>query len=127
HGSAPTRRLVEFVRGNRLPFTWRNPQDAGDPDAAALVAGVELSDLPLVRLPGGVEMTAPSPGELSRTLGIGRELASREEVDLLIVGAGPAGLGAAVYGASEGLDTLVVESSALGGQAGESRRIENYL
>jgi thioredoxin reductase (NADPH) len=72
-------------------------------------------------------MTAPSPGELSRSLGIGRELAAREEVDLLIVGAGPAGLGAAVYGASEGLDTLVVESSALGGQAGESRRIENYL
>ena len=127
HVSAPTRRLVEFVRSNRLPFTWRNPEDAGDPDAAALVAGVELSDLPLVRLPGGVEMHAPSPGELSRALGIGRELASRDEVDLVVVGAGPAGLGAAVYGASEGLETLVVESSALGGQAGESTRIENYL
>ena len=72
-------------------------------------------------------MRAPSPGELSRALGIGRELAPREEVDLLVVGAGPAGLGAAVYGASEGLETLVVESTALGGQAGESRRIENYL
>jgi thioredoxin reductase (NADPH) len=62
-----------------------------------------------------------------RALGIGLELAPREEVDLLIVGAGPAGLAAAVYGASEGLDTLVVESTALGGQAGSSRRIENYL
>jgi thioredoxin reductase (NADPH) len=72
-------------------------------------------------------MQAPSLGELSRALGIGRELARQEEVDLLVVGAGPAGLGAAVYGASEGLDTLVVESSALGGQAGTSRRIENYL
>ncbi len=72
-------------------------------------------------------MHAPSPAELSRALGIGRELAPREEVDLLVVGAGPAGLGAAVYGASEGLETLVVESTALGGQAGESRRIENYL
>jgi thioredoxin reductase (NADPH) len=60
-------------------------------------------------------------------LGIGRELAPREDVDLLVVGGGPAGLGAAVYGASEGLDTLVVESTALGGQAGSSRRIENYL
>jgi thioredoxin reductase (NADPH) len=60
-------------------------------------------------------------------LGIGRELAPREEVDLLVVGGGPAGLGAAVYGASEGLDTLVIESTALGGQAGSSRRIENYL
>jgi thioredoxin reductase (NADPH) len=64
---------------------------------------------------------------LLRALGIGLELAPREEVDLLIVGAGPAGLAAAVYGASEGLDTLVVESTALGGQAGSSRRIENYL
>jgi thioredoxin reductase (NADPH) len=62
-----------------------------------------------------------------RALGVGRELAPREEVDLLVVGGGPAGLAAAVYGASEGLDTLVVESTALGGQAGSSRRIENYL
>ena len=82
---------------------------------------------PLVRLPGGVELRGPSPGQVLRALGIGRELAPREEVDLLIVGAGPAGLAAAVYGASEGLDTLVVESTALGGQAGSSRRIENYL
>ncbi|HKV66534.1 MAG TPA: FAD-dependent oxidoreductase [Gaiellales bacterium] len=127
HSSAPTRRLLEFARSNRLPFTWRNPEGADDPDAAALIAGRESSDLPLVRLPGGVEMPAPTPGELSRALGIGRDLAPREEVDLLIIGAGPAGLGAAVYGASEGLDTLVVESNALGGQAGQSRRIENYL
>jgi thioredoxin reductase (NADPH) len=127
HSSTPTRRLLEFVRSNRLPFTWHNPEVAGDPEAAALTAGMEISDLPLVRLPGGVEMRAPSPAELSRALGIGRELAPREEVDLLVIGAGPAGLGAAVYGASEGLETLVVESSALGGQAGESRRIENYL
>jgi thioredoxin reductase (NADPH) len=127
HSSAPTRRVVEFARSNRLPFTWRNPELADDPDAAALVADLDPSDLPLVRLPGGVDIQAPSPAELSRALGIGRVLASREEVDLLIVGAGPAGLGAAVYGASEGLETLVVESTALGGQAGESRRIENYL
>ena len=127
HSSAPTRRVVEFARSNRLPFTWRNPEPTDDPDAAALVADLGPSELPLVRLPGGVEIHAPSPAELSRALGIGRVLASREEVDLLIVGAGPAGLGAAVYGASEGLETLVIESTALGGQAGESRRIENYL
>jgi thioredoxin reductase (NADPH) len=83
--------------------------------------------MPLVRLPGGAELHNPSNGELSRALGIGRELAPREEVDLLIVGGGPAGLGAAVYGASEGLDTLVIETTAIGGQAGTSRRIENYL
>jgi thioredoxin reductase (NADPH) len=80
-----------------------------------------------VRLPGGLELRGPSTGEVSRALGVGRELAPREEVDLLVVGAGPGGLAAAVYGASEGLDTLVLDSTALGGQAGSSRRIENYL
>jgi thioredoxin reductase (NADPH) len=74
-----------------------------------------------------VELRNPSNGELSRALGIGLELSPREEVDLLVIGGGPAGLGAAVYGASEGLSTLVVEGTALGGQAGTSRRIENYL
>ena len=80
-----------------------------------------------MRLPGGAELRQPSNGELSRALGIGLELGAREEVDLLVVGGGPAGLGAAVYGASEGLDTLLIESTVLGGQAGSSRRIENYL
>ena len=127
HSSAATRRLVEFARNNRLPVTWRDPERGDDPEAAALIAELDVSSLPLVRLPGGQEMRAPSPGELSRALGIGRELAPHEDVDLLVVGAGPAGLGAAVYGASEGLDTLIVDSRGLGGQAGESRRIENYL
>ena len=89
--------------------------------------GFDAASLPLVRLPGGAELRGPVDRQLSRALGIGRELAPREEVDLLVVGGGPGGLGAAVYGASEGLDTLVVESTALGGQAGTSRRIENYL
>ena len=80
-----------------------------------------------MRLPGGAELWRPSAGEVSRALGIGLDLDQAETVDLLVVGGGPAGLGAAVYGASEGLDTLVVEGSALGGQAGTSRRIENYL
>ena len=111
--SAATMRMLDFARSNRLPFTWRDEPA----DGAA----------PLVRLPGGAELRAPSVGEVSRALGIGRVLARREEVDLVVVGGGPAGLGAAVYGASEGLETLVVESSALGGQAGTSRRIENYL
>jgi thioredoxin reductase (NADPH) len=115
HGSEPTMRLLEFARANRLPYAW---QDAAPPDGGAL---------PTVRLPGGEELHGPTTGQLLRALGIGLELAPREEVDLLIVGAGPAGLAAAVYGASEGLDVLVVESTALGGQAGASRRIENYL
>jgi thioredoxin reductase (NADPH) len=125
--SEPTMRMVEFARSNRLPFTWREPGRTDDPDAAALVAGLDSASLPLVRLPGDVELRGPSTGQVSRALGIGRELLPREEVDLVVVGGGPAGLGAAVYGASEGLETLVVESTALGGQAGTSRRIENYL
>ena len=84
-------------------------------------------EVPIVNLPGGAVLENPSNGELLRALGIGLELASREEVDLLILGGGPAGLGAAVYGASEGLSTLVIEGTVLGGQAGTSRRIENYL
>jgi thioredoxin reductase (NADPH) len=125
HSSEATMRMLDFARGNRLPFTWRDP--AHDAAAATLVAGLDAASLPLVRLPGGPELRGPSTGEVSRLLGVGRELAPREEVDLLVVGAGPAGLAAAVYGASEGLETLVVESTALGGQAGSSRRIENYL
>src|SRR4051812_11487188 len=114
HSSEATMRMLGFARSNQLPFTWHDEEPV---DGAA----------PLVRLPGGGELRAPSVGEVSRALGIGRELARREEVDLLVVGGGPAGLGAAVYGASEGLETLVVESTALGGQAGSSRRVEKYL
>ena len=125
--SQETSRIVEYARNNRLPFTWIDPEQSDDADLASAIAGLEGERLPLVRLPGGRELHGPSSGEVSRALGIGLELAPREEVDLLIVGAGPAGLGAAVYGASEGLETLVVESTALGGQAGTSRRIENYL
>jgi thioredoxin reductase (NADPH) len=125
HSSEATMRMLAFVRANRLPFAWRDPTRDGA--AAALVSGLDAGSLPLVRLPGGAELRGPSTGQVSRVLGIGRELQPREEVDLLVVGAGPAGLGAAVYGASEGLETLVVESTALGGQAGSSRRIENYL
>ena len=125
--SEATTRIVEFARSNRLPYTWRDTERADDPSAAALAEDLGTDELPLVRLPGGPELRAPSNGEVSRALGIGLELASREEVDLVVVGGGPAGLGAAVYGASEGLETLVIESTALGGQAGTSRRIENYL
>jgi thioredoxin reductase (NADPH) len=125
--SQATMRMVAFARSNRMPFTWHDSERADDPAAAELVAGLDPTALPLVRLPGGAELRGPSTGQVSRALGIGRELGAHEEADLLVLGAGPAGLGAAVYGASEGLDTLVIESTGLGGQAGTSRRIENYL
>ena len=125
--SDATRRMVDFARRNRLPATWMDTSRAENVAAIALIEGLRDDELPLVRLPGGPELRNPTPGEVSRALGVGLELAPREEVDLVVVGGGPAGLGAAVYGASEGLDTLVVEGSGLGGQAGTSRRIENYL
>jgi thioredoxin reductase (NADPH) len=123
--SAETRRIVDWARRTRLPHSWLDPGE--NAEARSLLERVEPDQIPLVRLPGGIDLHRPSNGELSRALGIGLELAPREEVDLLILGGGPAGLGAAVYGSSEGLDTLVVESTVLGGQAGMSRRIENYL
>ena len=123
--SAETRSLVDWVRRARLPYSL---SDTDRDDAArATVEALGGEPLPLVRLPGGGDLWGPTPGRLFRALGIGLELEHREAVDLLIVGAGPAGLGAAVYGASEGLNTLVVEAASLGGQAGTSRRIENYL
>ncbi len=125
--SDQTRRIIDFAKRSRLPHQWRDPEHSDDPEAAALVERLKPEQLPRVRLPGGVELDRPSNGELSRALGIGLELEPHEEADLVVIGAGPAGLGAAVYGASEGLETLVVESTALGGQAGSSRRIENYL
>src|SRR2546427_1224120 len=103
------------IPATRPPAAWQGPAPA------------DGADPPIVRLPGGTELQHPSRGQVLRALGVGRELAPREKADLLVVGGGPAGLAAAVYGASEGLDTLIVESSALGGQAGSSRRIENYL
>jgi thioredoxin reductase (NADPH) len=115
NSSEATMRMLDFARSNHIPYTWDNISPPGE------------GELPLVRLPGGGELWGPGIGQVSRALGIGRELAPREEVDLVVVGGGPAGLGAAVYGASEGLETLVVEGTALGGQAGSSRRIENYL
>ena len=125
--SEPTRRIAEYARRSRLPFVWRDPEHSEDEEAAALVRSLDPGELPVVRIPGGAELRGPTNGELSRALGVGADLAPREQVDLLVVGAGPAGLGAAVYGASEGLETLVIESTVLGGQAGTSRRIENYL
>jgi thioredoxin reductase (NADPH) len=125
--SAPTRRLIDYARRGRLPHVWRDSERGDDPEAASIIADVEQDGLPLVRLPDGAELRNPSNGQLSRALGIGLELGPREEVDLAVIGGGPAGLGAAMYGASEGLETLVVESTVLGGQAGASRRIENYL
>ncbi len=85
--SATTRQLIDFVKRQRLPYTWTDPAEDGE--AARALEALGPGEVPLVRLPGGGEMRAPSDGELSRGLGIGLELKPREEVDLLVIGGGP--------------------------------------
>jgi len=115
--------LRDFLSRNRIPFTWSDPTR---PAAGASGAPKDGDRFPVVELPSGRRLVTPSLRELAEALGLAtRPL--REEYDVVVVGAGPAGLAAAVYGASEGLATLLVERAAPGGQAGTSSRIENYL
>ena len=110
--SDPTRRMLDFA-GATDPLAWRTKPLHREPAAEAGITGFgprRVASRAPSRWPRD---PGPSTGEALRVLGVGRELAPREEVDLLVVDAGPAGLGAAVYGASEGLDTLVVEGTAL--------------
>jgi thioredoxin reductase (NADPH) len=126
-----TRRLLEVLSRNRLPSKWLDLE--AEPAAETLMRelDVPLADLPIVVIPGGPLLRNPSSRVLLDTLGLAAphpDESGRDEVcDLLVIGGGPAGLAAAVYGASEGLSTTLAEDTALGGQAGTSSRIENYL
>ena len=115
----------DFLARNGVPYRWLDIER--DPEAGRLVtAAGSQARLPLVLLPGGEPLEAPTTAELATAAGIGHR-AELPFYDLVIVGGGPAGLAAAVYGASEGLVTALVEEEAPGGQAGQSSRIENYL
>jgi thioredoxin reductase (NADPH) len=120
-------RLREFAARNRLPHVWIELEE--DPNAEALLErfGAKPSETPVAIWQGKDVLKNPTNPELARTMGLKVEVPRERTYDLVVVGAGPAGLGAAVYGASEGLSTLALESVALGGQAGTSSRIENYL
>jgi thioredoxin reductase (NADPH) len=115
-----------FLARNHVPYQWLEIER--DPEAERLLTRVDATaeDLPLVLLPDGATLRHPSLLEVADALGL-QTRAESTLYDLVIVGAGPAGLAAAVYGASEGLSTAVVERAAPGGQAGQSSRIENYL
>jgi thioredoxin reductase (NADPH) len=118
--------LRRFLDRNQVTFSWITP-DA--PDAAETWGGpppADDEDLPAIRIIDGKTVIRPRHRRVAELLGLGTE-AEHAEYDTVIVGAGPAGLAAAVYGASEGLRTIVVEREAPGGQAGTSSRIENYL
>ncbi|WP_374574717.1 FAD-dependent oxidoreductase [Phenylobacterium sp.] len=120
-------RLKGFLTRNGHPHFGLDPRR--DPPAQALVERFHLSEaeLPIVVCPGGDLLRNPTEGELARCLGMVGRVDPDKLYDVAVVGAGPAGLGAAVYAASEGLSVLVLDTRAFGGQAGASARIENYL
>ncbi len=126
--SSDATRLREFVTRNRLPYVWIELEEEPDKAQALLESfGAKLSETPVTIWQGEEVLKNPTNPELARTMGLKVDVPRERTYDLVVVGAGPAGFGASVYGASEGLSTLALESVALGGQAGTSSRIENYL
>jgi thioredoxin reductase (NADPH) len=122
-----TQRLREFATRNRLAYVWIDLDN--DPAAAVLLglAGVHPGDTPVVLVEGAGVLRNPSNAQFAQAAGITGEPAPGQTYDLIVIGAGPGGLAAAVYGASEGLTTAVVDAVAAGGQASTTSRIENYL
>jgi len=123
--SARSSEVREFLARNQVPYRWYS---ADEPEGQRLLsaAGADGLVLPVVITPDGEVLVEPADAELAGRVGLATT-PSRDFYDLVVIGAGPAGLGAAVYGASEGLKTVLVERTATGGQAGQSSRIENYL
>ncbi|MEJ2719567.1 MAG: FAD-dependent oxidoreductase [bacterium] len=124
--SASSHCTKDFLARNQIPYQWMDIEK--DPHAKALVASLGEEDhrLPIVFFPDGSALIDPESGALAEKVGLVTR-AKQPFYDLIIVGAGPAGLAASVFGASEGLRTVVIEKQATGGQAGTSARIENYL
>ena len=118
--------LRDFLVRNRVPARWLDVERDGEARELLRVAGVDAERLPVALLEDGTVLERPTILELAERLGVSGTPA-QEHYDLVVVGGGPAGLAAAVYGASEGLKTVMVEREAPGGQAGQSSRIENYL
>jgi len=124
--SPDTFRVRDFLAKNRVLFTWTDVETDPNVDLLLKGFGVSEADTPVVACSSMLLLRNPSNRELADRIGIRRPV-EQTLYDLIVVGAGPAGLAAAVYGASEGLRTLVLDSTAPGGQAGSSMRIENYL
>jgi thioredoxin reductase (NADPH) len=121
--------LRDFLARNRVPYQWIDVElSANDPETKRVLEalGPESASLPVVLFPDGTKLLESAPAEVAQKVGL-RTRAQTDFYDLAIVGGGPAGLAAAVYGASEGLHTVMIEREAPGGQAGMSSRIENYL
>lgn len=118
-------RVAQFAERNRLPYS---SYPLGSEEAARVADSCSVpSDRPVVVYGRGQVVEDPSPDKIARLLGVAQDLSEEQAFDLLIVGGGPAGVAAAVYAGAEGLSALVVEDTAIGGQAGTSSRIENYM
>jgi len=124
--SPKSHRLKEFLSGNLIPYLWMDVEENTEAEKYLASTDVKLDDLPLVILKHGKWLTDPSLPELAAQIGL-QQTASQKMYDVLIIGGGPAGLAASVYGSCEGLKTILVEKSNPGGQASSSARIENYL
>jgi thioredoxin reductase (NADPH) len=124
--SGPALALRTFLNRNTIAYQWVDVDQAGQAAGILGSVGATSGDLPVVITPTRVLMNA-DPAALAAVLGLGRYPGHGRRYDVVVVGAGPAGLAAAVYGASEGLDVAVLDATAPGGQAGSSSRIENYL
>ena len=118
--------LRDFLARNRVPARWLDVERDAEARELMAVAGVDEDRLPVALLEDGTVLEHPTVLELAERIGVAAQ-PTPDHYDLVIVGGGPAGLAAAVYGASEGLRTVMVEREAPGGQAGQSSRIENYL
>jgi len=124
--SPKSHRLKEFLSGNLVPYLWMDVESDANAEKYLASANVSSSDVPLVVLQDGTFIVDPTLPDLAARIGL-QHVADQKIYDVLIIGAGPAGLAASVYGSCEGLKTLVIERSNPGGQASTSARIENYL
>ncbi len=118
--------VKDCLARNQVPYRWLDIEGISEADELVKLAGVERTSLPLLLFPDGSHLTDPTNVAIAGKIGLQTQ-AKLPFYDLIIVGGGPSGLATAVYGASEGLKTLMVERNAPGGQAGQSSRIENYL
>lgn len=124
--SPSSHRVKDFLSRNRIPYQWLDIEKDTEAEALVAAASGEKVRLPVLFFPDGSTLVDPDHRTLAEEVGLQTQ-ATQPFYDLIIIGAGPAGLGAAVYGASEGLRTALIEKEATGGQAGTSSRIENYL